>query len=533
MNKVAPRVPPFKGKKTAPEHKPKPNSFFSNFKSCPDYVDYSQARHGPYSDGPLELPYMRPDERCRTFTSEAVEKVVADLVSRIPDLDLARLVENCLPNTLDTTVLWKTEAEAFIVTGDIHAEWLRDAARQLSVYQPLARYDPALLKLIRSAIATQTQFVLNSPYCNAFQPPVRSGLEPSKPSTDKVFPKVPWKVVFECKWELDSLASFLTLSNEYYASTGDASFVTEEWLRALETVLKVLTRQSVATYDENGAVNPFYYTFQRDTNIGSETLPLAGTGNPVNYGTGLVRSAFRPSDDACILQLFVPANAHMAVELTKTADMLREASKSEKVSKIVTACQKFAQTIRQGIYDHAVVNHPVFGEVFAYEVDGFGGTVHMDDANIPSLLSLPDLGFLDRSDTVYQNTRKMVLSKRGNPYYQTGSYFEAIGGPHVGIHSAWPMAALMRIRTSDNAEEIAENLEMLKKTTGGLGLMHETVNVNSKGGVAYSRPWFAWCNSEFGKTILDLAKRMPEVVFGEGAEAYDINEAFRDWTTQG
>ena len=32
--------------------------------------------------------------------------------------------------------------------------------------------------------------------------------------------------------------------------------------------------------------------------------------------------------------------------------------------------------------------------------------------------------------------------------------------------------------------------------------------------------WFAWANSVFAQTILDLARRKPHLLFGEDAEPY-------------
>jgi len=500
----------------------------ANNAKCESYLDYSQEAHEPFSEGPLELPYQRPKEHCRTFSSSAVEKVIKDLQKRVKDKDLARLIENALPNTLDSTILWHKKApsdnplsysQTFVVTGDIHAEWLRDAARQLSVYQNLTKYDDDLKELMRGAINTQASFILVNPYCNAFHPPKGAqdaGIKPGQTHQDKVSPRVHWKYVFECKWEIDSLASFLTLTNEYYAATQDHTIFNSLWFNAVANILTVLRRQSSPTFDEEGGILPFFYTFQRNTNVGTETLPLAGTGNPVNYGTGLIRSAFRPSDDACIYQFFIPGNAHMAVELNKTSAILASLTdvlEEEELPKFVEETKKYGATITKGIYDHAIFDHKEFGKVFAYEIDGYGGSVFMDDANIPSLLSLPDLGFLNKEDPIYQNTRKMILSKRGNPYFLQGRHFKGIGGPHIGIHNAWPMSLLLQIRTTNDEKEIMENLNTVLKTTGNLGLVHESVQVNYPGGREFTRPWFAWANSELGKTILDLAKRKPHLIF--------------------
>lgn len=488
---------------------------------CPDYTEYAGVRHGPLSTGPLQLPLMRPPAHCRTFTLRVVDKAVADLSAAIADPDLARLVENTLPNTLDTTILFhEPHAPAtFVVTGDIHAEWLRDAARQLSVYQRYARADPALATLIRGAIATQAGMVVAAPYCNAFHPPAGLGVRPVPLHRDNVRPAPDWRVVYECKWEIDLLASFLGLANEYYDATGDTLFVDEEWLQAFYTVLSVVHRQRAPTFAEDGSVNPFPYTFQRETHLGLETLLLGGTGNPVRGGGGMVRLAFRPLDDACIFQFFIPGNAQLSVELNRTAVMLRDwagpaapGKERELLEEAIGYAETTSAEIRAGIMAHGVVKHPVFGQVFAYEVDGYGGVVSMDDANLPLLLALPDMGFVSVDDPVYQNTRRMVLLPQGNAYYVHGERLEGIGGPHVGIHHAWPMLLCVRIRTSTDDAEIREQLAMLKRLTGGLGLMHESVNVHAPSGKQYTRPWFAWCNSEFGKTILDLAERKPHIL---------------------
>lgn len=310
--------------------------------------------------------------------------------------------------------------------GDIIAEWLRDSTNQLAPYQRLSKKDPAIHNLILGAINTQSEYVIESPYCNAFQPPPISDLPIThNGQDDSVHPAYEPSSVFECKYELDSLAHFLTLANDFYEHTSSTEFVTLRWTIAVETVMAVLGQQSQPTFDpETGRYRQNQYTFTRRTNIGTETLNLNGVGNPLNNGTGLIRSAFRPSDDATILGFFIPANAQMAVQLKRTAAILKAADKGYLAKK----AEEWSKTITEGIWEHGVVHHKTFGDVFAYEVDGYGSSILMDDANYPSLLALPLMGFLKADDPVYQNTRRMLLAKSSNPYYLTGRDFHGIGG---------------------------------------------------------------------------------------------------------
>ncbi|KPI35093.1 uncharacterized protein AB675_1371 [Cyphellophora attinorum] len=306
---------------------------------CPDYTKYATHSHKPFSEGPLKLSSQRPHPACRKFKSEGVEKVLEDLLPHFKDPDLAKLFENAYPNTLDTTVRWHDPKppkslllrdserwrgpQSFIVTGDIDAMWLRDSTNQLSQYQRVADLKPLLL----GAINTQVEYILQSPYCNAFQPPSPSRLEPvANGQDDTVHPVYEPSVVFECKYELDSLANFLSLSNQF-ATHHDNSHLTPRWFKALETVLAVLDEQAAPTFTTDG-YRPNQYRFDRWTNAGTETLNLGGVGNPLAAGTNLIRSAFRPSDDATIFGYLIPANAMMSVELNRTAAVLTKADAS-------------------------------------------------------------------------------------------------------------------------------------------------------------------------------------------------------------
>ncbi|CAM1501980.1 Fc.00g039640.m01.CDS01 [Cosmosporella sp. VM-42] len=486
---------------------------------CPQFKQYSFDRHGPYSEGQFEFPFQRPSKDCRTYSVPAVEQTIyKDMTSAIGDPDLHRLFENTWPNTVDTTVMWTgvsadnpDEELAFITTGDIHAMWLRDSANQLQSYKPIlsmTQNDDSnnIATLYRGAINLQGRYIRAAPYCNAFKPPpeshVKRGIEKRG---DKVKPKPDYGIVFECKYELDSLAAFLQLSWDYYEKTEDTEFFGKfSWVDTVKTILNVTKGMQQGTYGTDGAVLQPPYTWLRDTDIASETMNNHGHGNPVKGNIGLVRSFFRPSDDACIYQYFIPANMMLARYLMACAKIMRKFEES-----LADEMEDMAAGIEIGINEHAIIQHPKFGEMYAYEIDGFGSYNLMDDANLPSLLSIPHMGYKPASQHVYDNTRAFVLSS-SNPYYAYGPVLNATGGPHLGPGNAWPMGLIMQILTSDDDDEIVDGIKQVLGSTSGLGLIHESVN--SHNDKKWTRQWFAWANGLFGQMILSLRDRKPGLI---------------------
>jgi meiotically up-regulated gene 157 (Mug157) protein len=488
---------------------------------CPEYIDYAKQVHEPLSSGKFKLAYQRPSEECRTFKSQGLEDTVSRMASVIKDPDLYRLFQNAYPNTLDTAIKWKgyaaddgEEELTFIITGDINAMWLRDSSNQMQSYLPLlnASTDPnSIASLYRGVINLQARYLLTSPYCNSFQPPVESGIKtaPNEAgSQDSVFPTYSNSSVFECKYELDSLAAFLQISADYYNATGDYEFFGKfKWTQAVEAVLSVARNMTSPTYGPDGAVLQSPYTFTRYTTRATETFANDGIGNPVANGTALIRSGFRPSDDATIFQFYIPSNMMFSAYLASTADIMGKlnTSNSGVLSKQMSA---LSESLRDAIETHGTVNHFKYGKIYAFEVDGFGSSNIMDDANIPSLLSAPFLGY-DTNPETYANTRSLVLSA-SNSYFMRGPLINAIGGPHQGPGMAWPMASIMRILTTEDDDEIVNELRQIVSSTDKLGLIHESINSFNQSD--WTRQWFSWANGLFGQMILDLEDRKPGIL---------------------
>ncbi|RGB41961.1 Glycoside Hydrolase Family 125 protein [Rhizophagus diaphanus] len=454
-----------------------------------------------------KFPYVRPKESERKFVSPVIEKVIKDITSNMKDKDLARLFENCWPNTLDTTVAWFNVGEdfprTFIVTGDIPAMWLRDSTNQIISYIPYAKCDDKLKNLILGVIYMQAELIISDPYANAYYAPPESKLpHPKNPwsKTDITTPP-PSSATWEKKWELDSLVSFLKLSHNYWSNTKDDRFLTNKiWLEAVNSILDILEIQQLGTMQEfkNEA-----YKFSRLTRTTTETLMMEGIGAPVKR-IDLVKSQFRPSDDSTTFPFLIPSNAFASVELSHLYEMINSTSPD-----IAKKAKNLSQIIRDSIYSNAIIPHKHFENIFAYEIDGYGSSNLMDDANLPSLLSLPYFGFIDNDDKIYLKTRDFVLSD-WNKFWFNGEKFQGVGSPHTGLGYIWPMSLCMKILTSTNDQEILETLELLKESSADTGLMHESFYYNDPNN--YTRSWFAWANSLFGETILHLAKEKPDLI---------------------
>ncbi|KIK65463.1 glycoside hydrolase family 125 protein [Collybiopsis luxurians FD-317 M1] len=474
---------------------------------CPDYTTYSASPQGNPSNGTLGLPFMRPTPACRTFNSTAVEKVIEDMTARLKDPDVARLFTNAFPNTLDTTVKYFSQSEnlAFIITGDITAQWLRDTGNQFAQYRRLLPLDRELATLVKAVINNEARYITQYPYCGSFQPPPESGLAPTvNPfATDVIVnPPVDNQTVFECKYEIDSLCSFLKLSTTYYNETKDASILNDNWFSAIDQIFQVINNQSQGTWDENFNFIS-YYNWTGSAGSLSPAVNNQGNGEPKAF-TGMVGTHHRPSDDLCTYAFLTPANAMLSVELTNLADMLDSAGQGANISR---SAREWSSRINESIWANTLVDN-----IFAYETNGYGGRYVMDDANVPSLLSLPYLGFLEKDNLAYVATREVLLSRK-NPYFAAGQNFSGIGGPHVDPWNPWPMSRISAIFGTDDDEEIMQSLYLIVNNTDGLGLIHESVSIYNESD--FTRTWFAWANSYFAEMLLDLAERKPGLIFNE------------------
>ena len=426
----------------------------------------------------------RPEPSKRLFVSQAVEEQIARVKKMLTNAKLAWMFENCFPNTLDTTVHFDGKDDTFVYTGDIHAMWLRDSGAQVWPYVQLANQDPKLKQMLAGVINRQFKCINIDPYANAFN----MGPTGSEWESDYTDMK---PELHERKWEIDSLCYPIRLAYHYWKTTGDTSVFSDEWLNAIANILKTFKEQQ----RKEGPKGP--YKFQRVTARASDTMMNDGWGNPVKP-VGLIASAFRPSDDATIYLFLVPSNFFAVSSLMKAAEILETVNQKPEMAK---ECRDLAYEVEAALKKYAVHNHPKYGPIYAFEVDGYGNQLLMDDANVPSLIAMPYLGDVDVNDEIYQNTRKFVWSE-DNPYFFKGKAGEGIGGPHIGYDMIWPMSIMMKAFTSQDDQEIKECIQMLINTDANTGFMHESFHKDNPQN--FTRAWFAWQNTLFGELILKL-----------------------------
>lgn len=434
-----------------------------------------------------EFPEVRIPLSERRFSSPIIEQVIRQVQADAGNQELGWLFGNCFPNTLDTTVDFSYQngkPDTYVITGDIDAMWLRDSTAQVWPYLPLMREDKKLQDLIKGVVNRQTKCILLDPYANAF---FKDDTQVSEWKDDHTQMK---PGIHERKWEIDSLCYAIRLAHGYWQRTGDTGVFDKDWQQAMRLVIQTFKEQQ--RFDGKGP-----YSFMRTTAWATDGVPLAGYGYPVKPN-GLIVSIFRPSDDATIFPYLIPSNLFAV----KALDQLLEIQQKTGIVAVPQATVQALRTqVAKAIEQYAIHQHPRYGAMYAFEVNGYGSFNLMDDANVPSLLSIPYLGAEAPDSPIYHSTRNYVLSP-DNPFYFSGTAAEGVGSPHTGMDMIWPMSITMRALTSNDNREIKHCLEMLQGTHAGTGFMHESFHKDNPAN--FTRKWFAWANTLFGEMILKV-----------------------------
>ena len=406
-----------------------------------------------------------------------IERYSAKLESRPK---LRELYRNCCASTLETAVSKYDDGTYFVLTGDIPAMWLRDSSAQVFHYISLAD-DPEVAEIIEGVLKRQFMYIRIDPYANAFnREPNGEGHPEDLPKND------PW--VFERKYEVDSLCYPLRLLYSYYKRTGNERIIKDE----LESVMRIILDQwkTEQRHEENSP----YYFIRLENGMTVDDFPDGGKGAPAAY-TGMTRSAFRPSDDGCVYGYLTASEMFAVVVLGYAAEMLRSVCKNDALA---AECDALREDIDDGIRKYCIVEHPKYGRIYACETDGYGNYSMIDDANVPSLLSIPYIGYSAPDDEIYLNTRRFLLSP-DNPYYYCGKYAKGIGSPHTPPNYVWHMSLIMQGLTSTDNDEKRELIETIASTDAGKCHLHEGFDVDDP--YKYTREWFTWPEALFAEFI--------------------------------
>jgi meiotically up-regulated gene 157 (Mug157) protein len=374
-------------------------------------------------------------------------------------------IDDTLQTFFNRNLIEKRNGLPFISTGDIPAMWLRDSTWQV---KPLLKsVNSEIIDFLIRLSKSQIEYFLIDPYANAFN------CEPNGAHWNLDFEnQSPW--VYERKFELDSWASILYLARKICETYDVNEHLDSNFTEAFELMLEL------GKIEQNH--DPGNYVFWRDNGVPHDSLSNKGHGNPVAY-TGMIYSAFRPSDDACVYGYLVPANIFFMSELKK----LTRTNERNKAAIL-------AEQIQNGIDKHAVVNG-----LFAYEVDGMGNQLMMDDANVPSLLSLPHIEAIDYRNPIYLKTRQFLLSN-ANPYYFSGERAKGIGSQHTPDKHVWPIAMAVEALTSFDRNKQNETIDKLEETDASTGRMHESFHVDDE--TRFTREWFSWADMTYVDLVL-------------------------------
>lgn len=410
---------------------------------------------------------------------DVIEKKISAAAEIMEKYGLGKMFSQCFLNTVETTLTAEEDGTAFVITGDIPAMWLRDSTLQVMHYMRFTD-DEDVKALLRGLIEKQAQMINLDPYANAYNHgDTGAHWTEDRPAT------IGW--VWERKYEIDSLCFPIMLANAYAEKHGREEILTDAFKKAIRTIVEVFRTEQ---HHENSS-----YWFERDNCPPSDTLVNGGKGTPVTY-TGMTWSGFRPSDDACKYGYLIPSELFAVLTLRRIAKFAELFDAELAANALSTAGE-----IERGIYGYGLVQHPNHGVIYAYETDGMGRYNLMDDANVPSLLSLPYLGICEKDDALYLRTRGFVLSD-DNRYFYSGAMAKGVGSPHTPAGYVWHIALCIEAMTTDDEAEIVRIMKTLLSTHAGTQFMHEGFDPNKPEN--FTRSWFAWANSMFGEMVYRL-----------------------------
>lgn len=420
----------------------------------------------------------------RNHQYSSIEKILQKVEEKLKDEQkIFEMFKNCYTNTLDTTVKSMSDGTTYVITGDIPAMWLRDSAAQLRPYLIAAKDDPAIADILIGLSKRQFMYIQIDPYANAFNEE-NNGNCWENDDTDMNG----W--VWERKYEVDSLCYPLQLAYLIWKNTGRTDHFNESFKAGAERILEVFRVEQC--HEESSS-----YHFVRQNTYYTDTLSRDGKGALVKSDVGMTWSGFRPSDDACAYGYHVPSNMFAVVVLGYLEEIAGEIFNDINLK---NEAEKLKKEIYDGIEICGITKTEEFGDVYAYEADGYGQYNLMDDANVPSLLSMEYIGYKGKDKEVAENTRRYILSE-ANPYYYTGSKAAGIGSSHTPAKYIWHIALAVEGLTEKSDEKKLEILRMLAETNGGTGFMHEGFYADDD--AIYTREWFSWANAMFSELVLD------------------------------
>jgi meiotically up-regulated gene 157 (Mug157) protein len=364
----------------------------------------------------------------------------------------------------------ESDGTTYVQTGDIPAMWLRDSAAQTIPYIRFVTAYSALRAPFYGVIQRDAKNILVDPYAEAFSADYH---------------------VWERKWEIDSLAWPVLLVFVYFANTRDRTIFTPTLHQAMTTIVTTLECE------------------QRHASCSRYAWPQpVPTHDQYNPGTGMIWSAFRPSDDPVTYRFNVPQNAMAVVAMRLLARFARVAFDDDALAKRATA---LAEAVQSGVLRYGKVYSRKYGWMYVYETDGYGHNTIMDDANIPNLTAMPYYGWCSSADSVYQDTRTFTLSF-DDPYYYSGKFATGLGSPHTPKGWVWPLGIIGAALTTTSRQEVVDAINMLDKSDTLNGLMHESVNPNDPS--EYTRPEFGWANAFWADLLFRTVAGYPAIPIG-------------------